>query len=123
MSRAVDEVLERLARTLPDARPVPLHEPNFEPDDWRPVKDCLDSGWVSSVGAYVDQFEAALSELTGVAHAVATVNGTAALHAALLVAGVKPGDEVLLPALTFIGTANPVAAMGATVSNVIPWPA
>ena len=82
MSRAVDEVLERLARTLPDARPVPLHEPNFEPDDWRPVKDCLDSGWVSSVGAYVDQFEAALSELTGVAHAVATVNGTAALHAA-----------------------------------------
>jgi perosamine synthetase len=106
-------ILARLEALLPAARPVPLHEPSFGADAWAQVKDCLDSGWVSSVGAHVDRFEQDLADYTGIGHAVATVNGTAALHTCLLLAGVKPGDEVLLPALTFVGTANPVAAMGA----------
>jgi len=109
----ITTILERLRSLLPEERPIPLHEPRFEANAWERVRDCLDSGWVSSVGAYVDRFEAALSEYTSVPHAVATVNGTAALHTCLLLAGVEAGDEVLLPALTFVGTANPVAAMGA----------
>lgn len=109
----VDRVLQRLQDVLPAQRPIALHEPAFEANAWDKVKDCLDSGWVSSVGAYVDAFEQGLASFTGIPHAVATVNGTAALHTCLLLAGVRPGDEVLLPALTFVGTANPVAAMGA----------
>ena len=109
----VDRILARLTSVLPAQRPIPLHEPAFEANAWTLVKDCLDSGWVSSVGGYVDRFEQGLADYTGIPHAVATVNGTAALHTCLLLAGVKPGDEVLLPALTFVGTANPIAAMGA----------
>lgn len=109
----VDRILDRLEALLPAQRPVPLHEPAFEANAWAKVKDCLDSGWVSSVGAHVDAFEQGLAACSGLPHAVATVNGTAALHTCLLLAGVQPGDEVLLPALTFVGTANPVAAMGA----------
>jgi len=108
-----EHILERLQGLLPAQRPIALHEPALQANAWEKVKDCLDSGWVSSVGAYVDAFEQGLAGYTGIPHAVATVNGTAALHTCLLLAGVVPGDEVLLPALTFVGTANPVAAMGA----------
>lgn len=94
--------------------PVALHEPRFGGQEWSYVKDCLDSTFVSSVGAYVDRFEADLARFTGAKHAVAVVNGTAALHVALLLAGVVPGDEVLIPALTFIATANAVHYCGAT---------
>lgn len=93
--------------------PIPLHEPEFAGNEWRYVKECIDTGWVSSVGKYVDEFERRLAELTGARHAVAVVNGTAALQVALHVAGVRPGDEVLVPALTFVGTANAVAHCGA----------
>ena len=89
-------------------KPVSLHEPHFAGQEWLYVKDCLDTGWVSSVGSYVDLFEAQLAKSCGVPHAVLTVNGTAALHIALMLAGVKAGEEVLLPALTFIATANAV---------------
>jgi perosamine synthetase len=81
--------------------------------EWEYLKDCLDTGWVSSVGAYVDRFEQMLAERCGVARAVAVVNGTAGLHTALLLAGVQPGDEVLVPALTFVATANAVSHCGA----------
>lgn len=77
------------------------------------VKDCLESGWVSSVGRYVDAFEQQLAAFTGARHAVAVVNGTAALHVALRLAGVGPDDEVLMSALTFVATANAVAYCGA----------
>lgn len=93
---------------------IGLHEPEFAGNEWAYVKDCLDTGWVSSVGAYVDRFERDLQAATGVSHAVATANGTAALHICLLLAGVQPGDEVLLPALTFVATANAVSYTGAT---------
>lgn len=93
--------------------PVALHEPEFAGAEWSYVRDCLDTGWVSSVGKYVDEFESRLATFTGSRHAVAVVNGTAALHAALLAAGVGPGDEVLLPTLTFVATANAVSYCGA----------
>ena len=92
---------------------VALHEPEFAGDEWALVKDCLDTGWVSSVGKYVDRFEQEIAATCGAAHGVAVVNGTAALHIALLVTGVAPGDEVIIPALTFVATANAVAYAGA----------
>ena len=94
-------------------KPVPLHEPSFAGNEWKYVKDCLDTGWVSSAGEYVDRFEAMLAEYTGAKHAVAVVNGTAALHIALKLAGVQPEDEVLVPPLSFVATANAVARCGA----------
>lgn len=91
----------------------PLHEPEFNGNEWAYVKECIDTGWVSSVGKYVDEFERRLAEFTGARHAVAVVNGTAALHVALRIAGVKAGDEVLVPALSFVATANAVSHCGA----------
>lgn len=93
---------------------VPLHEPEFAGNEKAYVADCIETGWVSSVGAYVDRFEKDLAVFTGVEHAVATVNGTAALHVALVLAGVKAGEEVLMPSLTFIATANACVYAGAT---------
>lgn len=93
--------------------PVALHEPDFGGNEWTYVKECLDSTYVSSVGKFVDRFEADLASYTGAGHAVAVVNGTAALHVALRLAGVQQGDEVLIPTLTFAATANAVAYCGA----------
>lgn len=88
---------------------VGLHEPIFVGQEWAFVKECLDTGWVSSVGKFVDRFERQLADYTGVARAVAVVNGTAALHICLILAGVRENDEVLVPALTFVATANAVS--------------
>jgi perosamine synthetase len=107
-------VLDAVRAVLGEARePVPLHEPEFAGNEWTYVRDCIDSGWVSSVGEYVDRFERELCALTGAAHAVAVVNGSASLHLSLLLAGVRAGDEVIVPALTFVATANAVAHCGA----------
>jgi len=92
---------------------IALHEPEFAGSEWACLKECLDSTYVSSVGKYVDQFEGMLAEFTGAAHAVAVVNGTAALQVALKLAGAGPGDEVIVPALSFAATANAVAHCGA----------
>lgn len=109
-----NDILARIEEVIGAApRPVPLHAPEFDGSEWAMVKDCLDSGWVSSVGAYVERFEAEVARLCGAAHGVAAVNGTAALQIALQVAGVRPGDEVLLPSLTFVATANAVRHAGA----------
>jgi perosamine synthetase len=96
------------------AGPAALHEPRFRGNEWNYLKECLDTTFVSSVGKFVDRFEQELAEFTGATRAIAVVNGTAALHVALRLAGVEPGDEVLLPALTFIATANAVAYCSAT---------
>lgn len=90
-----------------------LHEPTFRGNEWKYVKDCLDSGWVSSVGKYVDRFEDDLAHFTGAKRAIATSSGTSALHICMLLAGVQSGDEVLVPALTFVATVNPVRYIGA----------
>ena len=93
---------------------VVLHEPCMRGNEWNYLKECLDTNFVSSVGQFVDRFEADLAAFTGARHAVAVVNGTAALHVALQLAGVQPGDEVLTPALSFAATSNSIAYCGAT---------
>jgi perosamine synthetase len=92
---------------------IPLSVPEVTGHEWTYVKECLDTGWVSSAGPFVDRFECELARRVDAAHAVATVNGTAALHVALLVAGVSPGDDVIVPSLTFIAPANAVRYAGA----------
>ena len=92
---------------------IPLSVPEIRGNEWAYVRECLDTGWVSSVGAYVDRFERELAAFVGTRHAVATVNGTAALHTALLVAGVQPDDEVLVSTLTFIAPVNAIRYAGA----------
>jgi perosamine synthetase len=112
-STFVEQVVEAI-RQVAGSGPVALHEPRFAGNEWAYLKECLDSTFVSSVGKFVDRFEADLAAFTGARHAVAVVNGTAALHIALTLAGVEAGDEVLIPALTFVATANAVAYCGAT---------
>ncbi|MBT6561484.1 MAG: LegC family aminotransferase [Candidatus Scalindua sp.] len=85
---------------------IPLSEPLISGNEWKYIKDCLDTGWVSTVGAYVTRFEEALAGYIGTKYAVATVNGTSALHVSLIACGVQPNDEVLVPALTFISPVN-----------------
>ena len=97
------------------SRNVPLHEPSFDGNEWIYVKECLDSTFVSSVGKFVDRFESDLADLTGAKNVISVVNGTAALHIALKLAGVISNDEVLVPALTFVATVNAV-----TYCNAIP---
>ncbi|MEK7790854.1 MAG: LegC family aminotransferase [Deltaproteobacteria bacterium] len=92
---------------------IPLSETHFSGNEWKYVKECLDTGWVSSVGHFVSEFEKKIAEYVGVKHAVATVNGTSALHVALRALGVGQGDEVLVPTLTFVATANAVNYCGA----------
>ena len=87
---------------------VPLHEPTFAGNEWLYLKECLDSTFISSAGKFVDRFEVELAAYTGAKHAVAVVNGTAALHIALKLAGVGSNNEVLVPALTFVATANAI---------------
>ena len=111
----IKKITKTIKGILPDHPFVPLHEPSFSGGEWDYVKDCLDTGYVSSVGSYVDRFEKELAEYTGAKRSVAVVNGTAALHVALKIAGVEPNDEVLIPTLTFIATANAV-----TYCNAVP---
>lgn len=99
--------------TVTGAGPAGLHEPYFGGREWDYVKDCLDSTFVSSVGVYVDRFEAGLAAFTGAKHAIAVSNGTSALHIAFKLAGVDTGMEVLIPALTFVATANAITYCGA----------
>ncbi|WP_338778602.1 LegC family aminotransferase [Metabacillus sp. FJAT-52054] len=100
--------METIKTWAPEQDIIPLHEPLFIGNEKKYVLDCIESGWVSSVGKYVDEFERNLAEFTGVKRAVAVVNGTAALHIALKLAGVKTDDEVMIPSLTFVATANAV---------------
>jgi perosamine synthetase len=90
-----------------------LHEPLFNGNEREYLAECIDSSYVSSVGKFVDRFERELENFTGARRAVAVVNGTAALQVALHLAGVEAGDEVLVPALTFVATANAVHYLGA----------
>lgn len=92
---------------------IPLCAPEIRGNEWLYVKECLDTNWVSSVGPYVDAFEAAFARYLGVQHAIAVCNGTSALHIALILAGVRPGDEVLVSSLSFIAPANAIRYVGA----------
>jgi perosamine synthetase len=107
--RFVQAVVDTIRSVMPEGQAaVALHEPLFRGNEWNYVKECIDTGWVSSVGRYVDKFEEMLADFTGAGRAVAVVNGTAALHICLRLVGVQPNDEVLVPALSFVATANAV---------------
>ncbi len=108
------EVVAGIRRVVGNGQAV-LHEPSFAGNEWTYLRECLDSTFVSSVGKFVDRFEADLCAFTGAGYAVAVVNGTAALHIALKLSGVSAGDEVLVPDLTFVATANAV-----TYCNAVP---
>lgn len=103
-----------LAEAIYTDRPIPLHRPVFAGPEREWLVECIDSNFVSSVGARVDEFEQRMAHFTGARHAVAVVNGTNALHIALLLAGVEPGSEVLTQPLTFVATCNAIAYAGAT---------
>ncbi len=110
-----DAIVKAVGQVVGDApRLVPLHAPEFSDQALANVTECVTTGWVSSAGAFVTRFEQDTAAYTGAAHAVATVNGTAALHIALLLAGVGPDDEVIIPSLTFIATAAAVSYLNAT---------
>lgn len=93
---------------------IPVAEPKFGGNELKYVSDCITSGWVSSKGKYVNQFETNFAEFCGVKRGVATFNGTIALHLLLAALNIGPGDEVIVPTLTFVATANAVAYTGAT---------
>lgn len=111
----IDNIIKTIRSVIKQEKegPIALHEPCFKGNEWQYVKDCIDSTWVSYVGKYVDHFEEMIADFTGVKKAVAVVSGTAALQIALQLAGVKLGDEVLVPTLTFVATANAVVHCGA----------
>ncbi len=92
---------------------IPISQPTIADDDIRLVTDAVTSGWVSSLGKYIEQFERGFAEFCGVRHCVSTSNGTVAIHLALKVLGIGEGDEVIVPDLTFVATANAVALAGA----------
>ena len=104
------QIVSVLKDVIPEkCRPAQLHEPWFCGNESKYVKDCIDTGWVSSVGSYVDKFEEMLADFTGAKHAIVTVNGTAALSTCLKIISVGVGDEVIVPSLTFVATANAVS--------------
>ena len=107
------EIVSFIKRLYPNREYIPLHEPCFAGNEKKYLLECIDSGFVSSVGEYVTRFEQEFAEYTGVNYAIATVNGTAALHVALILAGVKRDDEVITQAVTFIATANAISYCGA----------
>jgi perosamine synthetase len=112
--QAVLEAIQQVVGVSTLEQPIGLHEPDFRGTQaWTYVKDCLDTGWVSTAGSWVSRFEQQLCAITGASHAVAVSNGTVALRLALHLVGVGPGDEVLLPPLSFVATANAVAHLGA----------
>jgi perosamine synthetase len=110
---SLNEQLLQPLLALKQTAPLGLHEPDLSGNELTYVTECITSGWVSSVGKFVDQFEQKLADYTGVPKAVAVVNGTAALHLALVVTGVKANEEVLTPALTFVATTNAIVYAGA----------
>ena len=109
------EAIQKVVGPCNPSYPVALHEPDFNGTRaWTYVKECLDTGWVSTAGKWVRRFEQDLESFTGASHAVAVVNGTVALRLSLHLVGVCPGDEVLIPPLSFVATANSVAHLGAS---------
>lgn len=114
MSRISEEICSAVERAVGTSETMTLlHRPYLPPAAWDYIKECLDTGWVSSAGSYVSRFEESLAGFVGCSRAVATVNGTAALEMCFRLVGVQGGDEVISPSLTFVATANAVSHIGA----------
>jgi perosamine synthetase len=100
---------------LPTAQErIPIYRPDLSGNERAYVLECIDSSWISSIGKFVDRLERAVAEATGATHAIAVCNGTVALHLALHVLGVGPGDQVIVPSFTYIASVNTIAQTGAT---------
>ena len=97
---------------------IPLSVPYINGNEWQYVKDCLDTGWISSAGAYVNKFEEAIQNYTGVKYAIACMNGTAGLQVSLNLAGVSSNDIVIAPNLTFVATLNAISYSGAEIALI-----
>src|SRR5574343_490629 len=93
---------------------IPVSQPNLLGNEIFYAKDALDSSWISSIGKYIELFEEKFKSQLGVNHAIAVSNGTVALHLALIALEIGPGDEVIVPNLTYVATANAVLYVGAT---------
>jgi aminotransferase in exopolysaccharide biosynthesis len=114
MSQRLKElIIAEVKRKFPQKGIIPLHTPVFNGNEKKYILDAIDSTFVSSVGEYVNRFETQMAEITGTRKAVAVVNGTCALHLALLVAGVAMNDEVLVQSVTFIATCNAISYINA----------
>lgn len=109
----MQSVVDFIQNTFKTKEFIPLHEPRFVGNEKKYLNDCIDSTFVSSVGKYVDQFEKDFASYVGSRYAIATVNGTAALHIAMILAGVERDDEVITQPLTFIATCNAISYIGA----------
>ena len=109
----MERIVEFIQDTFKTKEFIPLHEPRFIGNEKKYLNDCIDSTFVSSVGKYVDQFEKEFALKVGSKYAIATVNGTAALHISLILADVKKNDEVITQPLTFIATCNAISYIGA----------
>ncbi len=103
------KIFDFIKYLYPGEDPVPLHAPRFCGNEKKYLGECIDSSYVSYVGSFVTRFEKEIADFTGAKHAIATVSGTAALHLALLIADVRPGDEVITQPLTFVATANAIS--------------
>lgn len=112
------EVINFIKKQFPEKDFIPLHEPRFLGNEKKYVLEAIDSTYVSSVGAYVNKFEEMMAQITGTKYAIATVNGTSALHIALLLSGVQQDDLVITQSLTFIATCNAISYLGATPAFV-----
>jgi perosamine synthetase len=109
----MENIIKFIRETFDTKEFIPLHEPRFLGNEKKYLNECIDSTFVSSVGKFVDEFEKEFAKFVGSKYAVATVNGTSALHIALLLAGVEKDDEVITQALTFVATANAISYIGA----------
>jgi perosamine synthetase len=108
-----EKIVSFIKSLYPEENPVPLHAPRFSGNEKKYLIDCIDTTYVSYVGQYVSRFEDEIRQYTGAKHAVAVSSGTAALHVALLLVEVAPGDEVITQPLTFVATANAISYCGA----------
>ena len=97
---------------------IPLSVPNINGNEWQYVKDCLDTGWISSAGAYVNKFEDSIKNYTGAKYAIACMNGTVGLQVSLNLAGVTSDDLVIAPNLTFVATLNAITYSGAEITLI-----
>ncbi len=108
MGNITKDIISALRKVLHREDQIGLHVPTFGGNETAYLRECIDTGWVSSNGKFVERFEKMLADYTNLPYAVAVSNGTAALHACFIVSGIKEGDEVLIPNLTFVATANAV---------------
>jgi perosamine synthetase len=108
-----EDVIAFIQDTYKTKEFIPLHEPRFIGNEKKYLNECIDSTFVSSIGKFVDEFEDQIASYTGVKYAIATSNGTSALHISLLLSGVKNGDEVITQPLTFVATCNAISYCGA----------